>query len=87
MLISIETHITCDFPRGGGGPTPYPTLWIRTCTYFINIWGANCAQQLDFKFLALDFQIEESGSQDFLIQNVSGSTVKMQFCNLAIPHM
>ena len=28
MLISIETHITCDFPRGGGGGggvrTPYP---------------------------------------------------------------
>ena len=23
MLISIETHITCDFP-GGGGPDPYP---------------------------------------------------------------
>ena len=28
MLISIETHITCDLQ---GGPTPYPTLWIRTC--------------------------------------------------------
>ena len=26
MLISIETHITCDFPLGGGGGvrTPYP---------------------------------------------------------------
>ena len=27
MLISIETHITCDFPGGGGGWgvwTPYP---------------------------------------------------------------
>ena len=23
MLISIETHITCDFP-GGGGPDPFP---------------------------------------------------------------
>ena len=23
-LISIETHITCDFPRGRGGPGPYP---------------------------------------------------------------
>ena len=29
---------------------------------------------LDFQFLAQDFQIEEGGSQDFLIQNVSGST-------------
>ena len=27
MLISIETHITCDFP---GGLDP-PPLWIRTC--------------------------------------------------------
>ena len=26
MLISIETHITCDFP-GGGSPIP---LWVRT---------------------------------------------------------
>ena len=25
LLISIETHITCDFPGGGGGIwTPYP---------------------------------------------------------------
>ena len=28
MLISIETHITCDFPVGSGPPIP---LWIRTC--------------------------------------------------------
>ena len=28
MLISIEPHITCDFP-GGGVRTPIP-LWIRT---------------------------------------------------------
>ena len=27
MLISIETHITYDFPGGGGvGPDPYPPL-------------------------------------------------------------
>ena len=30
MLISIENHITCDFPGGGGGGggvgTPYPPL-------------------------------------------------------------
>ena len=25
----IETHITCDFP-GGGGPDPLSPLWIRT---------------------------------------------------------
>ena len=24
MLISIETHITCDYSRGGGGTDPYP---------------------------------------------------------------
>ena len=29
MLISIETHITCDFPSGVWAP--YPPLWIRTC--------------------------------------------------------
>ena len=28
-LILIETHITCDFPRGV--QTPCPPLWIRTC--------------------------------------------------------
>ena len=35
-VISIETHITCDFP-GGGGADPISPLWIRTCdftTYF-----------------------------------------------------
>ena len=31
MLVSIETHITCDFP--GGGPDPLSPLWIRT-------WGS-----------------------------------------------
>ena len=34
-VISIETHITCDFPGGGGDPIS--TFWIRTCdftTYF-----------------------------------------------------
>ena len=24
MLVSIETHITCDFPGGGGGGGPDP---------------------------------------------------------------
>ena len=27
--VSKETHITCDFP-GGGGPDPLTPLWIRT---------------------------------------------------------
>ena len=27
--VSKETHITCDFP-GGGGPNPLTPLWIRT---------------------------------------------------------
>ena len=26
MLISIETHITCDFPGGGGDRAPIPPL-------------------------------------------------------------
>ena len=33
-LFPIETHITCDFPGGGGGvrtPCPPPPLWICTC--------------------------------------------------------
>ena len=29
MLISIKTHITCDFPEGV--LTPCPPLWIRAC--------------------------------------------------------
>ena len=37
-VISIETHILCDFPGGGGvGGGPHIPLWIRTCdftTYF-----------------------------------------------------
>ena len=28
--VSIETHITCDFPEGWGGPDPLIPLWIRT---------------------------------------------------------
>ena len=30
-LFPIETHITCDFPRGGGDPNPLSPLWIHTC--------------------------------------------------------
>ena len=30
-LFPIETHITCDFPGGGGSGPPVPPLWIRTC--------------------------------------------------------
>ena len=30
MLISIEIHITCNFPGGGVGPDPLSPLWIRT---------------------------------------------------------
>ena len=32
VLISIETHITCDFP-GGGVRTPYHPLWIGTWSH------------------------------------------------------
>ena len=31
MLISIETHITCDFPGGRGALDPLSPLWICTC--------------------------------------------------------
>ena len=44
------------------------------CTIlFITIWPQIAPGQLDFQFLAQDFQIQEGGSQDFLIENVSGS--------------
>ena len=33
MLISIETHITCDFPGGPGIQTPYHPLWIGTWSH------------------------------------------------------
>ena len=37
MLISIETHITCDFV-GAGGPDPLPPpLWIRTWFVFVSV--------------------------------------------------
>ena len=32
FIISIETHITCDFPEGGVR-TPYHPLWIRTWSH------------------------------------------------------
>ena len=34
MLISIETHMPCDFP-GRGGPDPLSPLWI--CTSWVVI--------------------------------------------------
>ena len=51
-VISIETHITCDFPGGGPDtlppPPPPPPLWIRTCigwlcslvAYIANNWSS-----------------------------------------------
>ena len=36
--------------------------------------GANCVRAAGLPTFVQDFQIEEDGSQDFLIQNVSGST-------------
>ena len=43
MLISIETHITCEFP---GGPEPLSPLWNHTCRtkcicFCICEWGFN----------------------------------------------
>ena len=33
MLISIETHMTCDFPGGWSGPLS--SLWIRACEFLL----------------------------------------------------
>ena len=41
---------------------------LYICTYFITIWTQIAPGQLDFQFLAQDFQITEGGSQNFLIQ-------------------
>ena len=35
------------------------TILYCTCIYFINIWAQIAGRQLDFQFLAQDFQIEE----------------------------
>ena len=36
-LFPIETHISCDFPAGGGGD-PCPPIWIRICfTFYIEL--------------------------------------------------
>ena len=41
-LFPIETHITCDFPGGGGSGPPVPPLWIRTCCcHHYKEWGEN----------------------------------------------
>ena len=34
-LFPIETHITCDFPGGGGVRAPCPPLWIPTCMFWL----------------------------------------------------
>ena len=51
-VISIETHITCDFPVGGGAD-PISPLWIRTCdftTYFIRCGFPKDPSQEDDSF-------------------------------------
>ena len=35
MLISIETHMTCDFPGGWSGPLS--SLWILACEFLLVI--------------------------------------------------
>ena len=46
MLISIETHMTCYFPGGGGGgPDSLSPLWIRTCLL--------CLKQLSYPVVKL----------------------------------
>ena len=41
MLISIETHITCDFPGGSGPPTPLLDLHMRFHNLFFLISKGN----------------------------------------------
>ena len=47
MLISIETHITCDFPGGGGGGvwTPNhpldPHMFVVNYHFVIKIYYSN----------------------------------------------
>ena len=38
-LFSIETHITCDFPGGGGGPDPSGSEFVNiSCLSFLLIF-------------------------------------------------
>ena len=41
MLVTIETHITCDFP-GGSGPL-VPPLWICICS------SSDCIPERNFE--------------------------------------
>ena len=47
-LFPIETHITCDFP-GGGGPDPLsPPFWIRTWSHFVTLKLWKTLQKVHF---------------------------------------
>ena len=46
----IETHITCDFPGGGGGPDPLSPpldLHLRSQQFFSNAGVISCLPGLD----------------------------------------
>ena len=49
---------------------------LYMCIFHLYL-GANCARAAGLPIW--DFQIEEAGSQDFLIQNASGSTDSVSF--------
>ena len=52
-LFPIETHITCDFPGGGGVWTPYPPLWISTWVHkwkqSLGYWKCANKRKMHFK--------------------------------------
>ena len=72
----LETHITCDFPGGGGVRNPCPPLWIRTLstTYYM-FWLRNAIIILFTTHFYLDARIVRpsfrSYSVDFCLICVS----------------
>ena len=72
MLIYIETHITCDFPGGGGVRTPYPppsgsAHAISQLIFLISKGNISCGFPKDPSCYVLDTQLNKVGSSSELI--------------------